>query len=78
MTELQAVMFRTGNTWAIRIPAALIKCKVLDPEKPVRVVFDQEQKGGTGVICHNYPFFEHNRNLFDFTEGFTEKTYEGT
>lgn len=48
---LDARIVQAGNSWAVRIPKALIDCKVLDPSKPVRVVLVQdEQKGGTGVI----------------------------
>lgn len=42
MAEITAHMWKNGNSYAVRIPTALIKCKVLDPTKPVRIVLMQD------------------------------------
>lgn len=58
MAEITATLWKNGNSYAVRIPKALIDCKVLDPTRPITVTLTQDGKGGTGVICHGKPFLD--------------------
>ena len=44
---IKTKLFKTGNSWVIAIPPALIKLGILDPEKEIEIKVSQDSSNGT-------------------------------
>lgn len=59
MTETTQVLRKVGNSYVITIPLELIKCKVIDPTKPLKVTLEQSEGAECGrqdSIPHKHSF----------------------